>query len=61
MDLSLKDAENKILWSGKDLCDSDTYRVSDEKLVTEKNRRAAIRKISEKIAQKVYQRLSWEQ
>lgn len=59
VDLILRDRENKVLWSADNLSMSEYYRVGHDKLETEQNRRSAIKDISRKIAQDVYQRLTW--
>ena len=60
VDFVLKDTDGNVLWLGENITDRENYLVSTNKLVTEKNRREAIREISQRIAQKTFQRLAWE-
>ena len=59
VDLILRDSEDNILWSADKMSMSESYGVSQNKLETEQNRRGAIKEISRKMAQTVYQRLTW--
>ena len=60
VDVILKNRMGSVLWSGKDIVDSETYLVDQDKLGTEYNRKTAISKISRQIAQNIFQRLSWD-
>ncbi len=47
-----------MLWSAKGLTDSEAYNVVSDKPATEQNRTAAIKKIAERIAEVVYNRIT---
>ena len=57
VDLSLKRVDGKVIWSTQGLSDNEPFDVSDNKLTTESNRRAAIEVISERLAEKVHNRI----
>ena len=57
IDLSLKRVDGKAIWSTQGLSDNEPFDVSDDKLITESNRRAAIEVISERLAEKVHDRI----
>ncbi len=58
LDLKLTDNHGKIIWS-KSVSGNEAYDVvSDNKLTTEQNRRSAISTLSERLAEKVYNRLT---
>jgi outer membrane lipopolysaccharide assembly protein LptE/RlpB len=54
LDLALKGADGKVIWSRRALSDREAFKVSSDKLATERNRRAAIDVISERLAEKVH-------
>ncbi len=59
VDLKLTKNDGTIVWSGKDITDSETYPVIDsDKYNTESNRRSAISKLSERLAETVYSRIT---
>ncbi len=53
-DLKLTSREGKVLWAARGISDDETYDVATEKLSTERNRRKAISRLSERIAQIIY-------
>ena len=60
LDLALKRADgNAIIWSDSALSDKEAFEVVDplDKLGTEKNRRVAIEAISERLAEKIHNRI----
>ncbi len=57
VDFSLKRVDGKTIWSAQGLSDNEPFDVSDNKLTTESNRRAAIEVISERLAEKVHDRI----
>ncbi|MBW2194935.1 MAG: hypothetical protein JRF37_04995 [Deltaproteobacteria bacterium] len=54
---SLKRVDGKVIWLTQGLSDNEPFDVSDNKLTTESNRRAAIEVISERLAEKVHDRI----
>lgn len=59
LDLSLVNSEGRRLWFAKGIAANEAYRiVSDNKLATEENRRAAIKSLSKRLAETVYDRLT---
>ena len=57
LDLKLTDNDGGILWS-KGISGNEAYDVASDKLSTEQNRRSAISILSERLAEKVYNRLT---
>ena len=59
LDLSLKRADgNAIIWSDSALSDKEAFKVDpSDKLATEKSRRTAIEVISERLAEKIHNRI----
>jgi outer membrane lipopolysaccharide assembly protein LptE/RlpB len=47
-----------ILWSAKGMSENETYLVEKDKETTERNRRVAIERLSKRMAEKVYHRLT---
>ena len=60
VDVVLKSQDGGTLWVGDDITSSATYLVVPDKLATEYNRKLAVAEVSKKIAQKVFQQLSWD-
>jgi outer membrane lipopolysaccharide assembly protein LptE/RlpB len=56
--LKLKDPTGKIIWSAKDVTENEEYNVSSNKQTTENNRQEAIIALSERLAEKIYNRLT---
>jgi outer membrane lipopolysaccharide assembly protein LptE/RlpB len=54
--LTGKDGE--VLWSARRMSENEVYFVEKDKETTEHNRRLAIRRLSKRLAEKVYQRLT---
>jgi outer membrane lipopolysaccharide assembly protein LptE/RlpB len=54
--LTGKDGE--VLWSARRMSENEVYLVEKDKETTEHNRRLAIRRLSKRLAEKVYQRLT---
>ncbi len=54
--LVLKRSDGKVLWKDESMADSETFKVTD-KLTTERNRRAAIEILSERLAEKIHNRI----
>ncbi|MDY6838869.1 MAG: LPS assembly lipoprotein LptE [Thermodesulfobacteriota bacterium] len=57
LDLALTGANGEVLWSDRALSDREEYQVSLDKLTTEGNRRRAIEALSERLAEKVHNRV----
>jgi outer membrane lipopolysaccharide assembly protein LptE/RlpB len=61
LDLSLVNSKGQHRWSAKSIAASQTYDIiPDSKLVTEENRRIAIKSLSTRLAETVYDRLTTE-
>ena len=57
LSLSLKSRDGKVLWSDPALEGIEEFKVADDKYVTDRNRREAIKTISERIAERVHNRI----
>jgi outer membrane lipopolysaccharide assembly protein LptE/RlpB len=57
LDLALTRQDGKPIWSDPALVDQEEYKVSSDKLVTEEDRLRAIKMISERLAEKVHNRI----
>lgn len=58
LNLKLTDQTGRVIWSAKDFSVSEDYIVSSDKQTTERNRREAIKTLSKRFAEKVYNRLT---
>ncbi len=58
MSLVLRDRNGKVLWAEEGISSQEEYPVSEDKLTTEYNRREAIKRISDRLAENVYNRLA---
>ncbi len=58
LSLKLTDQTGRVIWSAKDFSVSEDYIVSSDKQATERNRREAIKALSKRFAEKVYNRLT---
>ena len=58
LSLKLTDPTGRVIWSAKDLSANEDYIVTSDKQKTERNRREAITTLSERLAEKVYNRLT---
>ncbi len=56
--LKLTDPTGRVIWSAKDLSANEDYIVSSDKQTTERNRREAVKTLSKRLAEKVYNRLT---
>jgi outer membrane lipopolysaccharide assembly protein LptE/RlpB len=54
----LNDPKGGALWSLKQLSENEAYLVEKDKETTERNRRMAIERLSKRLAEKVYHRLT---
>lgn len=50
--------EGKVIWSAKRMSENEAYLVEKDKETTERNRRLAIERLSKRLAEKVYHRLT---
>jgi outer membrane lipopolysaccharide assembly protein LptE/RlpB len=58
LDLSLKRADGRVIWSDGALSDKEAFSVDpSDKLATEKSRRTALEVISERVAEKIHNRI----
>ena len=58
VDLKLADPDEKIIWSAKGVTENEAYDVSGDKQLSERKKRAAIEKLSKRLAEKIYHRLT---
>jgi hypothetical protein len=58
LSLRLTNREGQVCWSAKQLSENETYLVESDREITDRNRRAAIEKLSKRLAQKIYYRLT---
>jgi hypothetical protein len=54
LDLALKGTDGKVIWSRRALSDREAFKVLSDRLATQRNRRAAIEVISERLAERVH-------
>jgi outer membrane lipopolysaccharide assembly protein LptE/RlpB len=54
LDLALKGTDGKVIWSRRHLSDREAFKVLSDRLATERNRRAAIEVMSERLAERVH-------
>jgi hypothetical protein len=47
-----------VIWSAKRMSENETYLVEKDRETTDQNRRVAIERLSKRLAEKVYQRLT---
>ena len=58
VDLQLTGPDGGILWSANDVSANEAYDVLSDKLATEQNRRNAISALSERLAERLYARIT---
>ena len=58
IDLNLKKQDGSVVWAANGLTDDEGYTVDADKESTDQNRRDAIRVLSQRIAEKVVNRMS---
>jgi outer membrane lipopolysaccharide assembly protein LptE/RlpB len=59
LELNLTDRHGVVVWSARNLSDSESFFVvADNKLATEENQKEAIRRLSRRLAEKIYYRLT---
>jgi outer membrane lipopolysaccharide assembly protein LptE/RlpB len=57
LDLKLVSRDGKVLWSDPALSGLEEFKVADDRFVTDRNRREAIEIISERLAERVHNRI----
>jgi outer membrane lipopolysaccharide assembly protein LptE/RlpB len=57
LNLSLVSRDGKVLWSDAALAGIEEFKVADDRLVTDRNRKEAIEIISERMAERVHNRI----
>ncbi|MFO7838388.1 MAG: LPS assembly lipoprotein LptE [Desulfosalsimonadaceae bacterium] len=60
LDVELKDREGRRIWAARGLSADDSYEVASTKRGTELNKKSAIAEISERVAERIYYRLTDE-
>ena len=58
VNLNLNNKKGKVIWAAKGLSDDQAYSVSDDKNLTERNKRVAIGLASRRIAERALNRLT---
>lgn len=56
--LKLVDTKGKTVWAVNGINGTEVYRVTDDKTLTEQNKKAAMRVLSKRLAEKIYNRLT---
>ena len=56
--LKLVDTKGKTVWAVNGINASEVYKVTDDKTLTEQNKRAAMQVLSKRLAEKIYNRLT---
>jgi len=58
VDLQLTDKSGGVIWSAKDISDNEAYKVSSTKQVTERNKKVAIQRLSKRLSENIFNRLT---
>ena len=58
VDLQLTDKSGGVIWSAKDVSENQEYKVMSDKQSTERNRKAAIERLSKRLSEKIYNSLT---
>jgi len=58
IDVELTSPDGRRLWSANDITASDFYDISAEKIRSERNKKSAITELSERVAERIYYRLT---
>ncbi len=58
VDLKLTSHDGILIWASKGISEDEVYDVSSDKRATEQNKREAIKILSKKLAERVYNRLT---
>lgn len=60
LEVRLKTPDGRLIWSTRDISASDSYDVAPEKRRTEQNKKSAIASASQRLAERIYYRLTDE-
>lgn len=60
LDVRLQSPDGRRIWSASDIASGDSFEVAAEKHRTEQNKKSAIANISERLAERIYYRLTGE-
>jgi hypothetical protein len=58
LSLKLTDRQGKVLWATQGFSDDESYEVLSDKFTTEKNKRAAIKRLSRRMAEMIQYQLT---
>ena len=58
VDLKLENRSGKVIWTANGVSANEVYNVAADKQATEQNRRTAISKLSKRLAETIYHRLT---
>ncbi|MFO7932003.1 MAG: LPS assembly lipoprotein LptE [Thermodesulfobacteriota bacterium] len=58
VDVKLLDSSGEVLWSSRGISASEEYDASGDKLASEQNKKSAIAKLSGKLAERIYYRMT---
>jgi hypothetical protein len=58
IDVKLSNKKGEIIWSAKELSDVQSFDVSDSKIQSDRNENEAIARISERLSERVFNRLT---
>jgi len=58
VNLKLTKTNGEVVWVAQGVTDNEVYRVSDDKLATEQNKRNAVLILTERLAERIYNRLT---
>ncbi|MEA1948833.1 MAG: LptE family protein [Thermodesulfobacteriota bacterium] len=58
LDLQLTDKSGGVIWSAKAVSENEAYQVMPEKQSTERNKRVAIERLSKRLAENIFNRLT---
>ena len=58
LDLQLKDKSGGVIWSAKDVSDNEAYKVLPNKQATERNKKVAIQRLSKRLSETIFNRLT---
>jgi outer membrane lipopolysaccharide assembly protein LptE/RlpB len=58
LDLKLKDKSGGVIWSAKDVSDNEAYKVLPNKQATEQAKKVAIKRLSKRLAENIFNNLT---
>ena len=56
--VSLHRSDGTRIWTAHDISENETYEVAEEKVATDQNRRVAVTRLSQRLAERIYFRLT---